>query len=244
MTQLTNSDTKYWAPVPEVLKFLESKYAGGKILDVGPGHCPLQWATDSVDFVDVPGARGLVKCDLTEEPLPFADKSFDFVFCRHLLEDSWNPFPVCKEMSRVGKAGYIETPSPIAELCRGVDGSSPPYRGYHHHRFLVWSDGGKLAFVTKYPLIEFIGAEDDGQYASILRQGPKYWNTYHLWEGELETRHYQSPLDFDVGQHYRQMLRFAAARSLSASDDFWEQHLGRPPFGSVIASLPQSRAAV
>jgi hypothetical protein len=148
-------------------------------------------------------------------------------------------------MSRVGKAGYIETPSPICELARGVDGSSPPYRGYHHHRFIVWSSKeGTLDFVTKYPLIEYIGNEDDSQYASLLRQGPKYWNTYHLWEGELRTRHWQSPIDFNVGVEYRKILRHAAAHSMSSSDDFWEYNLCRPPFGSVIASLPQRHAAV
>ena len=241
MTQLTNSDPKYWAPVPEVLKFLESKYSGGRVLDVGPGHCPLPWATDSVDFVEVPGARNLVKCDITAEPIPFPDKSFDFVYCRHLLEDSWNPFPICKEMSRVGKAGYIETPSPICELTRGVDGSSPPYRGYHHHRFLVWTvaHGSTLQFMTKYPLIEYIDGRDDDQYASLLRQGPKYWNTYYLWCDEINLRHWQSPIDFNVGRDYQQVLNWAAAHSVSATDEFWKEVPS-----AVIASLPQSFAAV
>jgi hypothetical protein len=44
----------------------------------------------------------------------------------HMLEDMYNPFPICAEMSRVAKAGYVETPSPVAELCRGVDGDKPP----------------------------------------------------------------------------------------------------------------------
>lgn len=242
MSQLTQADTKYWAPVPEVLKFLEGKYAGGRILDVGPGHCPLPWATDSVDFVDAPGAKNLVKCDLTNEPIPYPDKSFDLVFCRHLLEDSWNPFPICKEISRVGKAGYIETPSPIAELCRGVDGSSPPYRGYHHHRFLVWTfKNNTLSFVTKYPLIEYIDRKDDAQYVSILRQGPKYWNTYYLWENEINIRHLQSPLDFDVGQHYGQVVQLAAAQSMYSTDVFWSDWMNHA--SPVIASLPQRHAA-
>lgn len=232
MTQLTNSDVKYWAPVPEVLKFLESKYAGKRVLDVGPGHCPLPWATDSVDFVDVPGARNLVKCDITRELLPYGDKSFDLVFCRHLLEDSWNPFPICKEISRVGKAGYIETPSPIAELCRGVDGNSPPYRGYHHHRFIIWPVDGKLQFVTKYPLIEFIVDTDDGEFARILRTGPRYWNTYHLWSGEIKTRLWENPIDFVLPTQYRELLVTAAAASISASNEFFNLVMDERPASS------------
>jgi ubiquinone/menaquinone biosynthesis C-methylase UbiE len=48
--------------------------------------------------------------------LPYEDKEFDFVYCRHVLEDLIYPFRVIKEMQRVAKAGYIETPSPMAEL--------------------------------------------------------------------------------------------------------------------------------
>lgn len=239
MTKLTQSDTKYWAPVPEVLAFLKGRYAGGRVLDVGPGHSPLPWATDSVDFVDVPGAVNQVKCDLTQDPLPFPDKSFDFVYCRHLLEDSWNPFPICAELSRVGRAGYIETPSPIAELCRGVDGSSPPYRGYHHHRFFVWSVGGELMFMTKYPLVEYMSVPDE-KYAALLRQGAKYWNTYYLWEDEIRTFHWQSPADFNVGSDYASILFSTAVHSVSSIDKFWDKH-GLE--SRVIASLPQSFAA-
>jgi hypothetical protein len=65
------------------------------------------------------------------------------------MEDMGNPFLLIKEMERVAKAGYIETPSPIAEMGRGVDGSSPPFRGYHHHRFVVWVHEGELRFVVQ-----------------------------------------------------------------------------------------------
>jgi hypothetical protein len=71
--------------------------------------------------VDIPGLENFHKIDPISEKLPFADKEFDFVYSRHVLEDSWNPFALCEEMSRVGKSGYIETPSPIVELGRGVD---------------------------------------------------------------------------------------------------------------------------
>ena len=223
MTSLTELDHKYWGPVPEVDAYLKNRFFGGRVLDVGPGHSPLPWATDAVDFVDVPGLPNHVKftkCDLTCEPLPFPDKAFDFVYCRHLLEDSWNPFPICAEMSRVGRAGYVETPSPIAELCRGVDGSSPPYRGYHHHRFIVWDHLGELHFVNKYPLVEYLRF-DEGWMAFGLRYDAKYWNTYHLWTDVIRTRHIQSPLDFNVGENYGAVLNEALQRSKHATDEFW-----------------------
>lgn len=192
-----------------------------KVLEVGPGYAPFHRADAFVDFVpvDVPADR-FHKCDLATEKLPFEDKSFDFVVCKHTLEDMYDPFPLCAEMSRVAKAGYIETPSPIAELCRGVDGlTAPPYRGYHHHRFVVWQTHDELRFVSKYPLIEYMDFSYD-DVAERLRQ-PKYWNTYHVWNGELKVRHVQSPLDYDIPSQYGEVLKTAIEDSTRATDAFW-----------------------
>src|SRR5271163_2273746 len=128
---LTQSNSKYWAPVQQVTDYLTKVVIqpGDRVLDIGPGHSPFQRADVSVDFVAVEGFKNLIKCDLGNEPLPFKDKEFDFVYARHILEDMFNPFALCAEMSRVAKRGYLEVPSPMAEIARGVDGSSPPYRG-------------------------------------------------------------------------------------------------------------------
>ncbi len=49
------------------------------------------------------------------EFLPFKDNSFDFIIASHVLEHSSNPKKFIKEMQRVGKAGYIETPDAFME---------------------------------------------------------------------------------------------------------------------------------
>src|SRR5882672_7035798 len=147
---LTTTDPHHWAPIPAVVDWLTNRLPPeAKVLEIGPGHAPFFRADTFVDFAPWPiqgvAPEKLVKCDIATEPLPFEDKSYDFIYCRHVLEDMWNPFHLSKEMERVGKAGYIETPSPIAELCRGVDGGAPPYRGYHHHRWVVWNQAGELS---------------------------------------------------------------------------------------------------
>src|SRR5689334_18099709 len=48
-------------------------------------------------------------CD--REPFPFDDDGVDFVICSQTLEDVRDPVWVCSEIERVGRAGYIETPS-------------------------------------------------------------------------------------------------------------------------------------
>lgn len=238
---LTASDPHHWAPIPHVVAWLADRLPdGAKVLEIGPGHARFPRAETFVDFVDLPGIPPdrMVKCDLANEPLPFADKSYDFVYCRHMLEDMYNPFAVCAEMERVGKAGYIETPSPIAELCRGVDGNAPPYRGYHHHRFIAWAQAGELRFLSKYPLVEYLQFDDAG-LAKLLRSDPKYWNTYHLWTDRINVKHRQSPLDFDIPSDYRPLLCGAIAQSRASGDAFFAQGI---PDQSTIRNLTPAYA--
>ncbi len=56
-------------------------------------------------------AKEFVKLDLNKDKFPFKDKEFDFVLCTHTLEDIDTPFLALEEMSRIGKRGYIATPS-------------------------------------------------------------------------------------------------------------------------------------
>ena len=83
-------------------------------------------------------------CD--HEPWPFADDQFDFAICSHTLEDIRDPVWVCRELARVARAGYIETPSRTEEQSWGVHG---PWVGWSHHRWLVDTDGDRLRFVHK-----------------------------------------------------------------------------------------------
>lgn len=217
---LTQSSPKFWAPNQRVLEYLSSIIPPeAKVLDIGPGHAPFKRATHSVDFVDVPGVLNLKKCDLANEPLPYGDKEFDFVYARHILEDMQYPFLLIKEMQRVGKMGYIETPSPIAEIGRGVDGGSPPFRGYHHHKWIVWVFGNELRFVSKYPMVEYLRF-DEHAVDSLLKTD-RYWNTYYLWQNEIKAVHRQSPLDFSIPRDYEPLLKEAMERSKENTDIFW-----------------------
>jgi SAM-dependent methyltransferase len=47
--------------------------------------------------------------------MPFPDKAFDFVIAFHVLEHVADPISFLRELERVGKAGYIETPNAIFE---------------------------------------------------------------------------------------------------------------------------------
>ncbi len=179
--KLDESDKKYWTPLEPVVDWVMSRASeGARVLEIGPGHLPFPLAETFVGWLDWKSVstENLVQCDIQEDTLPFADNEFDFVYCRHVLEDIYNPFHVCREMSRVAKAGYLETPSPMAEMCRGIDATSPHWRGYHHHRYFVWNNNGELSFLSKYPVVEFIGDDAfERQNVELLRAHNLYWNT-------------------------------------------------------------------
>jgi len=98
-----------------------------RVLDIGSGHLPFPFATDLADFAiednnygraGVPfkyiEGKPVYQCSV--ESMPFEDKEFDFIYCSHVLEHVECPEKACKELMRVGKRGYIETPSKAKDL--------------------------------------------------------------------------------------------------------------------------------
>src|SRR4051794_4151248 len=91
--------------------------------------------------------RTWVVRDICEhEPWPFHDDQFDFVICSHTLEDIRDPVWVCRELQRVGRAGYIEVPSRLEEQSVGVNGD---WSGWAHHRWLSDVTDTGIQFVHK-----------------------------------------------------------------------------------------------
>ncbi len=219
---LTDTDKKFWRPVDTIVQWLCRKIPdGATVLEIGPGYVPFPRATMSVDYRPVPVTTDkLISVDLNTSPLPFETKSYDFIYCRHVIEDMHNPFQLIDEMSRVGKAGYIETPSPIAEMCRGVDGSSPPFRGYHHHRYVCWNHDNELRLISKYPIIEYVRFSEE-DLTGWLRQGPKLWNSYMLWNDTIKWKHIRSGPDFVITRDYSKIIKDAMDQSVIASSAFW-----------------------
>ncbi|XFA73116.1 methyltransferase domain-containing protein [Thermosynechococcaceae cyanobacterium Okahandja] len=211
----------YWSPQPAILDIVKQRAATSKIIvEVGPGVVPFELATEFIDWLP---NKSLAQykvhtLDLNYEPLPYKDKSIDFIYCRHVVEDMYNPFWLCQEMIRVAKAGYIETPSPICECAKGVDGGSPPYRGYIHHRYLVWQEQSSLIFVPKYPIIEYLDFSDvDPFLLDTLNMGFLHWNTYFFWTDHFEVQVLQHDKDFYLHENYKEVLLRAIEASYIAN---------------------------
>ncbi len=146
---------------------------GDRVLDVGGWASPFNradWVIDLQPYetrgfygtVGLPASQGgereyftrdtWVTRDLCDrEPWPFPDKWFDFSICSHTLEDIRDPLFVCSELIRVSKRGYIETPSRLAESCRGW--MNDRIAGLSHHHWLIDYSPNRLDFTMKLHLI-------------------------------------------------------------------------------------------
>ncbi|HEU0157428.1 MAG TPA: methyltransferase domain-containing protein [Stellaceae bacterium] len=143
-----------------------------RILDVGGWHQPFNLATHVIDLhpyatrrrhealdpedAERFSAESWAVADVCRVPWPYPDAFFDFVVCSNLLEDVRDPIAVCGELNRVGRAGYIETPSRLREIfskkrrsaARALRGGTPEI-GFAHHRWLVEAEGQHLKFIAK-----------------------------------------------------------------------------------------------
>ena len=117
------------------------------VLDVGSGASPCIRSNVLCDKFVADATERHGQAVKTDRPfvvadaarLPFADKSFDFVICSHVLEHVPDPALVISELQRVASRGYIETPSAGWEKVVG----------FPFHRWMVSSRDGKLIFERK-----------------------------------------------------------------------------------------------
>ena len=148
-------------------RLLREVPADAQVLDIGGWAKPLPRADWVIDLMPYE-TRGLygreseeperfteatwVRHDIcAREPFPFDDDRFDFVVCSHTLEDIRDPVWVCSEIARIGRAGYIETPSRLEEQSFGVHG---PWVGWSHHHWMVELVGpDHIEFFFKYHVI-------------------------------------------------------------------------------------------
>lgn len=95
-----------------------------RVLDIGSGHFPHPRANVLVDkFVndnthrsgDIRKLKNQEFIHADGENLPFEDNEFDYVICTHTLEHAEDPAKFIDEMCRVGKRGFLETPSLLGE---------------------------------------------------------------------------------------------------------------------------------
>jgi SAM-dependent methyltransferase len=142
------------------------------VLDIGSGGYPFPLATVLVDRYFANTVHRHEKIVIDKRPfivagvehLPFVDNFADFVYCSHLLEHVHDPLQACAELVRVGKRGYIETPTIGKDLLFSWKGNP--------HRWHVQSIDNRLIFF-EYSTRQRSGVQSDAWRKRIMA------NYYH-----------------------------------------------------------------
>jgi len=141
--------------IRRVRRRFDPNFREHRVLDIGSGHRPHIDATHLVDlYTDNDHERGKklkrigkVMIQANVEALPFKGKTFQYIYASHVLEHTTDPSEACRELVRVGKSGYIETPDPFYEQGYGYPGND---RGWSFHKWFVWlNTEGVLIFEQK-----------------------------------------------------------------------------------------------
>ena len=216
---------KYWIPIKQNLEYIESLIKeDANVLEIGPGTLPFSKATEFCGWTNEEKSRinKYKTVDVSSEILPYKNNEFDFVYCRHVIEDLWNPVHALKEISRIAKAGYIETPSALCELSKDVDaGTNVAWRGYNHHRYIIWNDNGVLNIIPKFPIIEHMKFNDE--FLEKHLEDPFLWSTYFHFQNEINFKFYEMGREKDFvlfNNSYTLTLRNAIQKSINEANEY------------------------
>jgi hypothetical protein len=136
--------------------------------------------------------------------LPFREGAFSYSICSHILEHMDDPLQFADELQRVSAAGYIQSPSEIAE------------RLFHwsFHRWYVNLVDNRLVLHPKEPaepfgeLFDYL-YEYNPAYYFFQRSMPDLFWVEREWHGadlEVEVRE-ESPLPLDDPEALQQLVR-------------------------------------
>ena len=223
----------YWYPNLNVLNMLVNyclSHSFQQVLEIGPGQTPFPLSNTFVGLDEK--QPGYISVDMNHQVIPFENGHFDFLYARHFLEDVECPHFAVLEMIRCCKSGYIETPSPMIEIMRGVDAAENNhlYRGYSHHHSIIWGDmeNNTLHILPKKKdLLEAIVVKR--KYVHLANHHPVYWNQYFLWESKPQVIVYTED-DCRDQDKYLSLINTAIFSSMKNTRFFLEKlHLFQEP---------------
>ncbi len=185
--KVSNPSSRYKLKIPK----------NATVLDVGSGHNPHPRANVVTDkFVEdnyhrKSGIKVFQKQRFVEadgENMPFQDNEFDYVICCHVVEHVDNPEQFLKEIARVGKAGYIETPSLLGEYLIPKPA----------HKWVLLDINNKLVIVDKERLgmrtshdfgelfLDYLPRHSFG-YKILQRTQPQLFTVNYEWKDSIDS---------------------------------------------------------
>ena len=167
-----------------------------KILDLGCGRDGIRSANVYADIEDYKSFYPNNRFVQTEAiNTPFKDKEFDFVFSLHIAEHVLDPFKFCEELTRIGKRGFIEVPTPFFDNLVQGNANPPP----HGHVWWVTFDNLKKQIVFR-PRLQIVAEMVSPSATTVLL--PFFREsmvTEIYWESSIELRQEDSYYKYVAG---------------------------------------------
>lgn len=169
-------------------------HPGDRVLDIGSGAYPFPHASVLMDhYVEttahrtealVTNGKPFLLSDV--HALPFPDHSFDFVYCSHLLEHVGDPIRACSEIMRIGRRGFVETPT------------------YAKDALFAWADG-----MHKWHVVSIADVLVFFEYSKRQLQGVRS----KVWRNIISDRYYHplQKLFFENQDSFNTMLLWNGA---------------------------------
>lgn len=204
----------------------------GLVLDVGAGGNPFPRSDVLMDrltgaehrcgesmMIDRPTVFG------DASKMPFKDKAFDFVIASHILEHMAEPEIFLKELQRIGKAGYIETPNALFERLHP----------YHIHCLEILEKDGVLHIHKKRRPVEdfFLGTKNllgDGfPWGKYMFESPQMFHVRYFWNDEIKYE-IENP---EVSAHWIEDI-YAHSQAGETKDSYLTDESGWRAYGLAI----------
>lgn len=170
------------------------------VLDLGGGRDPFtlaQTVADIEDYSELYENKHKEKrfVQSVADETPFEDKEFDFVIATHIAEHVPNPEKFIKELTRIGKRGFIEVPTPFFDNLTA--GNSDPLP--HGHLWWVTFDDVKneIVFKPKVTILKEVIGPRDTTFLSPCFIGSMVTMLY--WEDSIEFSQEEAIFEYEQG---------------------------------------------
>lgn len=168
-----------------------------RVLEIGSGHNPTYRAdvlvekflydnTHRCGNVKVYAHQTIIEAD--GDSLPFKDKEFDYVICKQCLEHVEDPVAFVNEIVRVGKQGYLETPSIIGEFLF-------PKKS---HKWVVLDIDDKLVLYEKTKLPGNYGTDYGELFLNYLPYNSLSYKILTYTNGDIMINRYEWSCNVDI----------------------------------------------
>lgn len=220
------------------------------VLDVGSGHNPHPRANVIIDKFDdsnfhrsgdikVLKKQRFVNAD--GERMPFSDKEFDFVICCHVLEHVDNPNIFLDELGRVGKAGYLETPSLMGEYL--IPKASHKHVILDLHDKIVVVSKERLRFVDQFDFgdvfLEYLPKHSIG-FKILQRTYNDLFTVNYQWEDSID--YIIDPNDEELSSYFTTKWNEDKMKKIFGERSLYQEFLASTAAGfDIIKSVFKSK---